>query len=647
MSSYIYQYIQERVKSINTENDISFTESIFSEVILTLIVHNLEHGNTIILLKNEWFDDFIKICQKYIDDTFFGININIKELMYEIIKQPKTNIYNFIQNYKKNIIHKLSSININKIDAEEKSEKLINIFRILYYFYNNSENTIYETIINSPIICVIQESNFQEIINNPKPIVVQRTQNKLYMWLYRSWYAEYRLSKNIYRIIQKNSNNFNVSIDIDGLNQQQKQAVSNALKKNFTIITGGPGTGKTFTIAKLVHYILAHDKKRLALIAPTGKAAKRMQESLSTILINTEIQLPEAMTIHRFLRDFKDDWIHKNNQSKLPFDIIILDEASMLGAELAAKLFSLIDTRTKLIILGDIHQLSAVDSGAVLSDLCTLPAVLDFHTQLTQSRRFDEFSGIGKLAYLANNHVVKSWEEIARTIQSYDDLYFMDINQYKTDFIYNHLIIKFTKFFIECQSVYRKEINSENLSSIFTTLNQFKILTAGHHGKFGDIKINEEISRAHILWQNNQVYKKQAWYHGKVIMVTKNIYDLDLYNGDTGICLLNKNGLYIYFENRLEPIAPALFSDSVITTAYAITIHKSQGSEFESVAICFDESNEMLLGRELLYTAITRAKKHVQLYSNPTAITYAANTPTLRQTGLSFIFSQINNQQKN
>lgn len=157
--------------------------------------------------------------------------------------------------------------------------------------------------------------------------------------------------------------------------------------------------------------------------------------------------------------------------------------------------------------------------------------------------------------------------------------------------------------------------------------------------------MNEHIKKQHQAYLNH--HKNYLWYHGRPIIITKNRYDLGLYNGDIGICLRsgkNPSELQVYFEahDEIRSFNISMLEGDVANTVYAMTIHKSQGSEFHHVAICFDETHERLLSKELIYTAVTRAKKLVSIYATPQAVLSAMNKPTIRQTGLS-VLSQIMN----
>ena len=513
----------------------------------------------------------------------------------------------------------------------------------------------------------------------------------LTLWLHRTWQAEYALARNIIRIKDQTVDTLPITLN-PLLNTEQQDAIHMANRSAFSIITGGPGTGKTFTVAQLVmalHQAQSEDgiagkvgevvtSVNLALAAPTGKAAQRMQESLQDALQHAGVamQLPEAKTIHRLLGIGQGGQprYHKDNQ--LSEDIIIVDEASMLGVELANYLVSAVKPKARLILLGDANQLAAVDAGAVLADLCRIPVLQGVHQRLEVSRRFTAESGIGKLAKLINqdvNDVEHNMAAIWQLMHDDDSLDFYhlaanpliqseDDKNNKDNTIINSL--SNYKFYSKILKKYRSYINQTNKSltiikkaksmpteeyitifnELILLLNQFRVLTAGHHGHCGDHSINRYLSAQHRS-QLKLPLSKSAWYHGRPVMVLQNDYELGLFNGDIGICLQTNSGrLQVFFENKTQGISVNLLSDEMIATAYAMTIHKSQGSEFDHVAISFDDHNARLLSQELIYTAVTRAKKQVSIFSTESAFTKALRTPTVRQTGLSLQFKALTDE---
>ncbi|MEN2750918.1 exodeoxyribonuclease V subunit alpha [Psychrobacter sp. FBL11] len=567
---------------------------------------------------------------------------------------------------------KVSSINsLSKFVQNLKEHPLIQNSKNNYNWKDIGQN-------DGPIIFQVEESTQSVNQINKQKLV-------LTLWLHRTWQAEYTLARHIIRIKNQTVDTLPIASN-PLLNTEQQDAIHMANRSAFSIITGGPGTGKTFTVAQLVMALHQAQSEgeiedkvgevstsvNLALAAPTGKAAQRMQESLQDALQHASVamQLPEAKTIHRLLGIGQGGQprYHKDNQ--LSEDIIIVDEASMLGVELANYLVSAVKPKARLILLGDANQLAAVDAGAVLADLCRIPALQDVHQRLEVSRRFTKESGIGKLAKLINqdaSDIELSMTAVWQLMREDETLDFYhlthtpltqrenDIND-KDNIVKNSLsnynlyskILKNYKLYINQTDKIltgikiAKSMPTAEYIAIFdeliSLLNQFRVLTAGHHGRCGDHSINRYLSEQH----RNQLklpLSKSPWYHGRPIMVLQNNYELGLFNGDIGICLQTDGGrLQVFFENKTQGISVNMLGDDMIATSYAMTIHKSQGSEFEHVAISFDDHNARLLSQELIYTAVTRAKKQVSIFSTESAFTQALATPTVRQTGLSLQF---------
>lgn len=549
----------------------------------------------------------------------------------------------------------------------------------------NSLSKLKEILNDQP---TFQQSN-QQTQKIDSPIIFETKEDKnqqttaITLWLHRTWQAEYTLAQHIMFIKAQPVTKLPITLN-PLLNSEQQNAIHMANGSAFSIITGGPGTGKTFTVAQLVialqqakhadktkNTVNNNHDANLALAAPTGKAAQRMQESLQDALrqANVDMQLPEAKTIHRLLGIGQGGEPRYHADNPLSEDIIIIDEASMLGVELANHLVSAIKPNARLILLGDANQLAAVDAGAVLGDLCRIPALQKVHQQLQLSRRFTADSGIGQLARLINQaHHKDSMPEIWQLLNTDKSLHFYhlmstlsaeahldcDNNSLKnslSNFTFlKKILTEYKSYINQSQKILTniktaKSIPTAEYLSYFNdlmdTLNQFKVLTASHHGRCGDTYINQYMSEAHKK-QLKLPLSKSPWYHGRPVMILQNNYELGLFNGDIGICMQTDKGrLQVFFENKKQGIAINMFSDDMIATAYAMTIHKSQGSEFEHVAISFDDHNARLLSQELIYTAVTRAKKQVSLYSTASAFTQALKTPTIRQTGLALQFAKI------
>ena len=578
---------------------------------------------------------------------------------------------------------------------KEMLVKRFDAVALLYKLLKNSNMTSFAKLIDEHTLFasvnanVNNNENKNSLSKNNQPVIYQLINNKeadkqnaaITFWLHRAWQAEFNLAARINTILDQQVTPLEIAIP-ENLHEHQIKAINVANNNAFSIITGGPGTGKTYTVAQLVIALqqatesggdaresirFSTDSASLALAAPTGKAAQRMQESLQAALdaADVELQLQEAKTIHRLLGIGRTGRPRYDANNPLGEDIIIVDEASMLGVELANYLVSAVKSGARLILLGDANQLAAVDAGAVLADLCRIPLLQPIHAELTESRRFTADSGIGKLAYQINKaetdtHAI--WQ-LLKHDKALSFQYVNSINTLQTDtsldnkienslsknkdisnltLNYHPYINKIKTLLINPIEKYMPESIKDTIASLMETFNQFRVLTAGHNGEWGDHYINNYFTQWHLT-ELKLPLGQNTWFHGRPVMVLQNNYELGLFNGDIGFCLQTgdeRSRLEVFFENKKQGIAVNLLNEEVIATAYAMTIHKSQGSEFDHVAITFDNSHARLLSKELIYTAVTRAKKQVTIYSTKSALEKAVQTPTERHTGLALQFTK-------
>jgi exodeoxyribonuclease V alpha subunit len=455
----------------------------------------------------------------------------------------------------------------------------------------------------------------------------------------------------------------------------QKISCVLALRARFAIITGGPGTGKTTTLTKLLALLikLANDesnntkKLNILLAAPTGKAAARVSESISKALVKLDMPdeikqyIPKkASTLHRLLGSVHDSrhYVHHKN-NPLVADIVIVDEASMIDLEMMASLLDALPESAQLILLGDKDQLSSVEAGSVMGDLCrgaehvaydkqTLEwidwyanealaeplmagsAINQQTVMLRYSHRFGEHSGIGQLAKAVNQGDFEQAQAVFKDSATYSDLKRIVLNHPADSHLkqlvaanagmlkngkpnehqgygyYLHVIDKKRPTDSGQYSQWAKEV--------LDAFDTFKVICALRRGVWGVEGLNQRIEQWLFPKQ-----KPTLWYEGRPVMITRNDYSLGLMNGDVGITLKDKTGkLRVAFpseasldELKILWISPMRLPD--VETAFAITVHKSQGSEFNHVALILPETKSSVVARELVYTAITRAKENFTL----------------------------------
>lgn len=757
ISDYILQRRAQTYSAYVQPNDTATstqfveTDSYLFKALFMVLAKQLEEGHTVLTLSQEdselalqgrvedevatlygWQRDVLQSLAAPLFDLIDSPTVlaavtqdqdnNQSELLGLESSDPIFNLLNILITRGTQLWLQLNLSNSNKAQLVERFKLVQQLYQLMQLDNNEGNGSDKENIGNSlskfiqhinrhPLFTQLLSIQPQRIeienslsksnsISKKTPIIYQTTQigqkNELTFWLHRTWQAEFNLAKTVQNILNQPIKPLDINIP-DNLNAQQVQAVKVANENAFSIITGGPGTGKTYTVAQLVIALqqaqadsdakqalgegaairFSTDSAGLALSAPTGKAAQRMQESLQAALdsAQVEVQLQEAKTIHRLLGIGRDGRPRYHAGNPLGEDIVIVDEASMLGVELANYLVSAIKPGARLILLGDANQLAAVDAGAVLSDLCHIEGLQPIHTQLTESRRFHANSGIGKLAteinksaadmhqvwQLLNNDEALNFQSVniqsgnARDTESEPNKEVSSNTQLKNSLSNKKILSKLTQNYIS----YLNKIHSllitpiaksvptevsHTISELMDDFNKFRILTAGHNGEWGDHNLNDYLTRWHMT-ELKLPLGKSPWFHGRPVMVLQNNYELGLFNGDIGICLQTQqkgegSRLEVFFENKTQGIAVNLLNDELIATAYAMTIHKSQGSEFDHVAITFDNSNNRLLSKELIYTAVTRAKQKVSIYSTKHALQKAVQTPTQRYTGLALQFQQ-------
>ena len=434
----------------------------------------------------------------------------------------------------------------------------------------------------------------------------------------------------------------------------QLVACLHSFMNNFSIITGGPGTGKTTTIAKLLALIYKENPNlKVALAAPTGKAGNRMIESLvanddiEKLNLKDKIDNLKSFTIHRLLGYKRNSTSFKHNaENPLIYDVVIVDEASMIDMALFSRLMEAIKQSGRIIFLGDKEQLASVEAGSLFGDLCnsldTLNQIkendynfinqfLAYDTkvlenfkipesysllfghiiELKRSYRFHNKSEIGKLSQaIINSNEVKVKE------------LFSGNNTISFDFDYEEKTVK------DFVRKFESYIEEKDTCKALDILNSSKIICAVKNGPDGVYEINKKIEQ----YLRTKIRSKELFYENRPVLVTKNYRDLDLFNGDIGI-IRDGEACFLDSNHKIFKIKPSLITEC--ETAFAMTIHKSQGSEYDNVLVILPKAKEnRLLTRELLYTAVTRAKEQVIIQATEEVILTTIQNSVKRYSGI-------------
>jgi exodeoxyribonuclease V alpha subunit len=517
----------------------------------------------------------------------------------------------------------------------------------------------------------------EEVVGKPgeyRPLVLDGSR----LYLYRYWDYEKKLIENIRARITSDPAEVNQSLLQDGLKRLfppnspgetdwQKIAAFASSLKRFCVISGGPGTGKTFTVAKILALLLEQNPQamRIYLAAPTGKAAARLQEAIKNaregLNCPEEIKaaIPaEASTIHRLLKTIPDSpYFRYDAKNPLPADVVVIDEASMVDLALLSKLAQAVPPAARLILLGDKDQLASVEAGAALGDICDTgndhgfsgnfsglyrrvtgenigegvdrqreSDMRDSIVQLRKSYRFGPSSGIGKVSRVVNEG------EGARAVQllksgAYEDIHWRQLPRPDT------LALSLKEGIIEGFTPYLQEGKP---AKVFDLFNRLRILCAVREGPYGVQSLNLLVEQ--ILKDEGLIRREGRWYRGRPILITRNDYNLRLFNGDVGITLPDpeaRGELRVFFpgpEGIPRQFPPLRLPDH--ETVFAMTVHKSQGSEFEEVLFLMPDRSVPVLTRELIYTAITRAKEKVEVWGKEEVFREAVSRRIERISGL-------------
>jgi len=510
-----------------------------------------------------------------------------------------------------------------------------------------------------------------------KPLILD-ARGRLY--LYRYW----RYQETLALAIKQRVSDEGISVDMTRLREGlerlfspsragaidwQKVAAAAALRKRFCVISGGPGTGKTSTVARILALLVEQarpgEKLRIALAAPTGKAAAKLQETIRGVkqslhcLPGSRGKIPEdASTLHRLLGWVPGSpYFRHNADNPLPVDVMVVDEASMVDLALMSKLVQALPCKARLLLLGDKDQLASVEAGAVLGDICDTGSAHSFSErlcdhiqeatgyiisgpslrgpasnihdaiiQLQQNFRFTSGSGIGTISREINRgDSAQALTLLARG--AYNDVVWRELPQ-PHDFprlIRDRIL-----------DGYGAYLQGADPGEVLERFDRFRILCAHRAGPFGASALNTLAER--ILKEEGTINPGSRWYRGRPLLINANDYPLRLFNGDVGVVLPDPDGsqeLRVFFpapDGSLRKFHPLRLPEH--ETVYAMTVHKSQGSEFGDVLLVLPERLSPVLTRELIYTGITRAKQRVEIWGKEDVFLTAVSRRIERSSGL-------------
>ena len=455
----------------------------------------------------------------------------------------------------------------------------------------------------------------------------------------------------------------------------QKIACALAVRSHLSIITGGPGTGKTYTVARVIALLQAmHEApQRFALAAPTGKAAARLKASIDLAMKSLELESTlVATTLHKLLGARQDTRSYTHHAGyPLEVDIVIVDESSMIPLEMMAALLHALPEQAILILLGDKDQLASVESGSVLGDLCReaemggytpetvayvraavgeeLPLQYQGHqgglaqqtVMLRQTKRFEAV--IGDLATLINsgqrqatlNYLRQQdasqalrWIQHAR-VADLLDIALEGTATWPGYHAYTHLLSS-------CPPAGDLPRHEAWVCQVLSAFEQVRILCVLREGPWGVSGLNAAIEKR--LTEQGRIVRQGEWYCGRPVMILRNDFALGVANGDVGMALPDAHHpevLRVYFMEgkQVRGILASRLRD--LDTAFAMTVHKSQGSEFEHTLVVLPPEPVPVLTRELIYTGITRTRRYLTLVTPQVSVLeQAIDTPTRRESGL-------------
>ena len=504
--------------------------------------------------------------------------------------------------------------------------------------------------------CQVIEENLGE--TSPTPLILRRYEGRAHVQAWRFFSAERTIAREVMARASRSAPRLNRPIPAllkdlgpDQVDERQAAAITCALENTLALIVGGPGTGKTHTLARLLALLIAeYSEKNLIihLAAPTGKAADRMKEAVEVAAQGLPPALPSktkellkaaaagASTLHRMLGfDPSSGHCRYHAGNKLRCDVVIVDECSMIDTLLWQALLVALEPNTRLVLVGDPHQLESVSAGDVLGALvrfaraqpdpkAPLARVLK---ELTQSQRFRNRAGIGSLATAVVNceadaavRLLSSHLAPADGSMPADGLGWLGDHRKKFDYKQLPAAVR-SALSVVADTLSPKEA--------LHALAKIKILTAHREGSLGAAGLNTSIQRS--LRQNSGASRAP----NQPIIINHNDPETGLTNGSIGVVMEVAGATAAYFPATAEELPPRMIALSQLpdySPAWAMTIHRSQGSEFDQVVVILPTDTSPLATRELIYTAITRARQCVYVWGSEGTVHSALSDKAVRCT---------------
>jgi exodeoxyribonuclease V alpha subunit len=503
------------------------------------------------------------------------------------------------------------------------------------------------------------------------------------LYLDRYWNEERRLASSLLALSEQTTQKIDLNVLAEGLARlfpgetdgRQCLAAASAVLRRFTVVAGGPGTGKTTTVARIVALLAEQATASssatplVALAAPTGKAASRLEEAVheeALVLpvgdeLRTQLLRLHASTIHRLLgwRPDSHSRFRHDGRRRLPHDVVIIDESSMVALSLTARVVDAVRADARLILVGDPGQLASIEAGAVLGDIVgpaaerlviSAPArelvaevtghpvaadeprpgvtIGDGIVVLDRVHRFGE--GIAKLAQAVRRGDADAAMDILRS--SPGDVMWIPVDLADSSGL--AALAPVRNRAVAAAAAMLQAARVGDATEAIAALGSFRLLCPHRLGAHGVAGWNATIES----WLSDEIGTLGSdglWYVGRPLLVTKNDYELGLFNGDTGVVIRTEaDQIRAAFPRRSELVEVSPSRLAAVDTVYAMTIHKSQGSQFETAAVLLPGPTSRILTRELVYTAATRARKLLILAGTEATIRAALARPVARTSGL-------------